>query len=183
MLQSERRTVNLRYALAIPRGGMERGWKGGRTPGSTHQVIISPGPVSIARDFHLHRCVINEIIFGHRWGRRRALDEARSIGQVCSRSPFSVPLIAYDPETLEKSSVDDNLGQIAVGCITGYFFFFSSLFSLFYIETRYSNDFLFRRGKKKRKKARRFLTSTDGSKLGILKSEQTQGKGSSFSSM
>lgn len=68
MLQSERRTVNLRYALAIPRGGMERGWKGGRTPGSTHQVIISPGPVSIARDFHLHRCVINEIIFGPSMG-------------------------------------------------------------------------------------------------------------------
>lgn len=67
---------------------------------STHQVIISPGPVSIARDFHSHRCVINEIIFGHRWGGGEALDEAARPGQVCT--PFPVPLIAYDPEIIDR---------------------------------------------------------------------------------
>lgn len=65
-------TTYCKFALRVrdsPSTRMGGGWmERANTRRSTHQVIISPNPVSIARDFHSHRCVINEIIFGHRWG-------------------------------------------------------------------------------------------------------------------
>ena len=89
-------TTYCKFALRVrdsPSTRIGGGWmERANTRRSTHQVIISPNPVSIARDFHSHRCVINEIIFGHRWRRGEALDEAARPGQVCT--PFPVPLIA-----------------------------------------------------------------------------------------